>query len=165
VAGNVTIQFTSITTATVTYTVDGVNVSKTIERYAFNFQNISGTYIGSFLAIQSNCANPAQNGQTFTGSGQFTIVHTPANQVTITANLSDNLHSYSCTYQGTYTQAGRLGSILNGTYTCTDGHAGSFGSTEIEIASQGGILGRYSGTYVAQGCQLTGGFGGLPLGL
>lgn len=160
VAGTVTIQFTSVTTATVTYVVDGVSVTKQIERYAFNFQNLSGTYIGSFLAVQTGCANPALNLQTFTGSGQFTIVHT-GSQVTITANLSDNLHAFTCTYTGTYTQAGRLGSIVNGAYTCNDGHAGSFGATEIELASQGGILGRYTGTYVAQGCNLTGGFGGL----
>jgi hypothetical protein len=160
VAGSATFTATSITTGTLTYTIDGVTVTKTIQRYAFNFFNLSGTYIGSFLAVQHNCANPLANGP-FTGSGQFTITHAPSQQVTIVANLSDNLHTFTCTYTGTYGQDGRLGNISNGSYTCTDGHAGAFSATEIELASQGGILGRYSGTNVAQGCQLTGGFGGL----
>jgi hypothetical protein len=163
VAGTVTFTATSPTTATLTYTADGVTVTKSIQRFTFSSQNISGTYIGSFLAVQHNCTVPAANGQTFTGSGTFTILHVLATQqVTITATLSDNLHNFVCTYSGTYSQAGRLGSISGGNYTCNDGHAGAFSATEIELASVGGILGRYSGTYVAPGCQLTGGFGGLP---
>lgn len=158
VAGTATFNATSVTTATLTYSIDGVTVTKQIERFAFALWNLSGTYIGSFIAAQHSCATPGPR----TGSGQFTIVHAkPSEQVTITANLSDNLHAYTCVYQGTYTQHGRLGSIVNGSYTCTDGHAGAFSASEIELASQGGILGRYAGTNVPAGCQLTGGFGGL----
>lgn len=160
VAGTATFSATSVTTATLTYSIDGVTVTKNIQRYAFNFLNLSGTYIGSFLALQHSCVNPAANGP-FTGSGQFTITHNASQQVTIVAVLSDNLHSFTCTYTGTYGQDGRLGHISAGSYTCTDGHAGAFSATEIELASQGGILGRYSGTNIAPGCQLTGGFGGL----
>ena len=160
VAGSVTVVFTSVATAQVTYSVDGVTVTKAVQRYAFSPMNLSGTYIGSFLAVQDHCANPGGNNQARVGSGTFTIAHA-GTQVTITAMLSDNQGAYSCTFQGAYDQAGRLGIIRNGNYTCTDGFSGSFGASEIELSSQGGILGRYSGTNVVQGCQLTGGFGGI----
>lgn len=160
-AGTVTFQATSPTTATVTYTADGVTVTKSIQRFLLANLNLSGAYIGSFLSAQHNCTNPAANGTLFNGSGQFTIVHNPpAPQVTITAILSDNIVNFTCTYQGTYSQLGRIGSI-QGTYQCTSGQAGTWNANEIELSTLGGILGRYSATNVAPGCQITGGFGGL----
>lgn len=158
-AGTVTFQASSPTRGTVTYTVDGVTVTKPVERFLLSSLNLSGTYFGSFLSVQHSCANPASNGL-FNGSGQFTIVHTAAQQVTITAVLSDNLVNFTCTYQGIYGQLGRIGSI-NGTYQCSDGHAGTWNANEIELSSLGGILGRYSATNLAPACQITGGFGGL----
>lgn len=158
--GTATFTATSPTTATVTYSVNGVTVTKSIERLTLASLNLSGTYIGSFLSVKHSCANPAGNGL-FNGSGQFTIVHNPpATQVTITAVLTDNIVSFTCNYTGNYSQLGKIGSIV-GTYQCTSGQAGSWNANEIELSTLGGILGRYSGTVLAQGCQLTGGFGGL----
>jgi hypothetical protein len=160
VAGTVTFQASSPTTATVTYVADGVAVTKSIQRFLLATINLSGSYIGSFLSVQHSCANPASNGL-FNGSGPFTIVHNLSNnQVTITATLSDNLINFTCTYQGTYSQLGRIGSIV-GTYQCSTGQAGTWNAGEIELSTLGGILGRYSATNVAPGCQITGGFGGL----
>lgn len=157
--GTITFTATSPTTATVTYSVDGVTVTKSVERLTLALHNLSGTYIGSFLAVQHSCANPLANGP-FTGSGQFTIAHNPPANVTITAVLTDNLVNFTCTFQGPYGQLGKIGSIA-GTYQCSNGPAGVWNATEIEVSTLGGILGRYSGTNVAQGCQITGGFGGL----
>jgi hypothetical protein len=159
VVGTVTFTATSPTTANVTYTADGVTVTKSVQRFLLAYHNLNGTYFGSFLSVQHSCANPANNGP-FNGSGQFTIVQNAANQVTITAILTDNLRSFTCTYQGQYSQLGRIGAIT-GTYTCTDGHAGTWNATEIEVSSLGGILARYSATNAGPACQITGGFGGL----
>ena len=160
-AGTVTFQALSPTAATVTYTVDGVTVTKSVQRLTLATLNLSGSYVGSFLSVQHSCTNPAANGTLFNGSGQFTIVHNPAApQVTITAVLSDNIVSFTCTYQGNYSQLGRIGSI-QGTYQCTSGQAGTWNANEIELSTLGGILGRYSATNIAPGCQITGGFGGL----
>ncbi|HVF64277.1 MAG TPA: hypothetical protein VNE58_09810 [Casimicrobiaceae bacterium] len=159
-AGTITFTATSPTSANVTYTIDGVTVTKSVQRLQVSTLNLSGTYIGSFLSFQHSCAIPAANGP-FNGSGTFTIVHNPpAPQVTITATLSDNLRAFACTYQGNYSQLGKIGSI-SGTYTCNDGRAGNWNANEIELSTLGGILGRYSGTNTIPGCQITGGFGGL----
>jgi hypothetical protein len=160
--GNVTFTAVSPTAANVTYTVDGVTVTKPVQRFLLAYHNLSGSYFGAFLSVQHSCSNPANNGP-FNGSGQFTIVHDSSHQVTITALLSDNLHNFSCTWQGQYSQLGRIGAI-SGTYTCTDGHAGTWNANEIEVSTLGGVLGRYSATNTTQGCQITGGFGGLAPG-
>jgi hypothetical protein len=160
-AGTFTFQGTSPTTATLTYVADGVTVTKQVQRLTLALHNLSGSYIGSFLSVQHSCANPASNGL-FNGSGPFTIVHNPAAgpAVTITATLTDNIISFTCTYTGNYSQLGRIGSIV-GTYQCTSGHAGTWNANEIEVSTLGGILGRYSATNTVPGCQITGGFGGL----
>ncbi|HVE50151.1 MAG TPA: hypothetical protein VNG69_11100 [Casimicrobiaceae bacterium] len=158
-AGTLTFTATSPTTATVTYTIDGVTVTKSVQRFLLSTLNLSGTYIGSFLSFQHSCATPSANGP-FNGSGTFTIVHNPPALVMITAALTDNLRTFSCTYQGAYSQLGKIGSI-SGTYTCSDGRAGNWNANEIELSTLGGILGRFSGTNTAAGCQVTGGFGGL----
>jgi hypothetical protein len=160
VAGTASLTFNSVTTGTLTYSIDGVQVTRQIERYAFNLWNLAGSYIGSFIQANVGCTNPLNNGPQ-AGSGTFGIVHTPGQQVTITTQLNDGVRGYTCTYQATYAQAGRLGLLNNGTYTCTTGDAGTFNAYEIELASQGGILGRYDGRSTTFGCQSTGGFGGL----
>jgi hypothetical protein len=159
-AGTFSFQGTSPTTATLTYVADGVTVTKSIQRLALASHNLAGSYIGSFLSVQGNCANPSSNGP-FNGSGAFTIVHNPpAPEVTITAVLTDNLVNFTCTYQGSYSQLGRIGSIA-GTFECSSGQAGTWNANEIEVSTLGGILGRYAATNAAPACQITGGFGGL----
>jgi hypothetical protein len=161
VVGTATFTATSATRATLTYTVEGVTVNKTVERYPLTSYNLSGNYIGSFLSVNQSCANPANNGRLFNGSGQFTVVHTVATQaVTITAVLSDNLVAFTCNYQGTYSQLGRIGAIT-GTYQCTSGQSGTWNANEIEVSTLGGLLGRYTATNAPLGCSITGGFGGL----
>jgi hypothetical protein len=158
--GTVTFTATSPTTATVTYTVDGVVVTKNVQRLTLASHNLSGFYIGSFLSNQFNCANPLAD-SLFNGSGEFTIVHTPpAPNVEITATLSDNLVNFTCTYQGTYSQLGNVGSIV-GTYQCSSGQAGTWNARLIGISPRLNIEGRYSGTNVAPGCQIEGDFGGI----
>jgi hypothetical protein len=158
--GTVTFTATSPTTATVTYSVDGVTVTKNVQRLTLASHNLSGTYIGSFLSLQHSCANPLSNGP-FNGSGTFTIAHNlGAQTVIITAVLTDNLVNFTCTYQGAYSQLGKIGSIA-GTYSCTSGQAGAWNAAEIEVSTLGGILGRYSATNAGPACQITGGFGGL----
>jgi hypothetical protein len=160
VAGTATFTANTATTGTLTYTIDGVTVVKQIERYAFTANNLAGSYIGSFIQANLNCTNPANNGAQ-AASGTFTIVHPPTNVVVITAALNNGQQSYTCNYQGNYGQAGRFGLLTGGVYTCTNGDSGNFTAHEIELASQGGILGRYNAQSTTRGCQSTGGFGGL----
>ncbi len=160
-AGSATFQADTSTTATLTYTVDGVPVTKSIERFTYTLNNLSGTgYIGSFIELDTGCTNPALNGPV-AASGTFNITHNPpAPQVTIVATLNAGTGLFTCTFQGSYSQAGRYGLISAGTYACSTGNSGTFTAHDIELTSQG-ILGRYDSVSATVGCHAIGGFGGL----
>jgi len=68
--------------------------------------------------------------------------------------------SASCTYNGTLSQAGQMGSVT-GNFTCSTGATGAFTFFEMQINPQG-ITGRLALNYsVPQGCTSTGWFGGI----
>ncbi len=141
VAGNMTITFTSPTAATLTYSVDGTTVNKSIVRNTFRENNLAGHYIGGFIGNGSQCSQPGGmfivNELTVehsTSSPRFTVVFTPTNNISTT-----------CTFSGPYVQQGKIGSISNGTFGCAGGatNAGTFSMTEI-YANQNGISAKYT---------------------
>ncbi len=149
--GDATLRFDTAQVGSLTYAVDGAYVSKTIERQTFRVNNLSGSYLGAEIGSRAGCA---------TGSGSFenkaalTINHA-GNTVSILSTLSDTL---SCTYAGTYAQAGRMGQI-QGSMTCTNGSTGDFSALEVEA----GYLGFLAGYIVdyGNGCIETGRIGGM----
>jgi hypothetical protein len=148
--GTATVRF-GITTSTLTYSVDGVQVSKDIQRQTFRANNLAGTYIGAAVATATGCG--ASSG-TFENSASFTISHT-GSAIAIAASMSNG---QTCTYAGTYQQAGRMGSI-SGQLSCSNGASGTFEAFELE-AGYSGFLTRYNADYGA-GCTESGRIGGL----
>ena len=73
-----TLQFDASNTdfATLTYSVDGVLVAKSIQRQLFAYEDFTGSYFGGFVYDQSNCANPANNGHV-EELGSIQINHPP----------------------------------------------------------------------------------------
>lgn len=150
--GTVTARFDSIEAGAITYTVDGVAVTKSITRQTWRTNNISGTYLGATIGTYSGCVS---NG----------YLEEPA-EVTITATSSSmTIRSVSssgtCTYTGTYSQAGRMGSG-NGTYSCTNGARGSYRVYELE-ANISGLTAR-ADAFAGGTCNWTGRIGGLRRG-
>ena len=117
------------------YEIDGVKVNKSIQRYAFRANPMSGTFVGATVGVV--CADPQTNLVT-TRTGRFVVVQTDTN-VSITASYGNGL---TCTYSGPYAQAGRMGRIDGGTASCSNGRTGSFSADEIE-SSYKGFFGRY----------------------
>lgn len=149
--GDATLRFHTVSNATLTYSVDGVFVSKPVERQMFRANNLTGSYTGAEIGTATGCT---------AGSGGFENATTMSvtqtgNAISIVSALGSTL---SCTYAGTYLQAGRMGQIL-GTMTCTNGAQGSFTAVEIE-ASYLGFYARYFVDYGA-GCTETGRMGGM----
>jgi hypothetical protein len=149
--GDVTLRFDTAQVGSLSYSVDGVAVEKTIERQTFRENNLSGTYLGAEIGSSTGCT---------TGSGAFenkaalTINHSGDN-VSILSTLSDTL---SCTYAGIYAQSGRMGQI-QGTVSCTNGARGAFSALEVEA----GYLGFLAGYIIdyGSGCIETGRIGGM----
>jgi hypothetical protein len=143
---------TSPVQGTVTYSVNGVVVTKAIQRQTLTFDNFGGTYQGMFKQVLT-CTNPTQNG-TFDVPVSMTISHAAG----MTFTMISTGQSATCTYTGTYGQDGRMGRVSGGTYSCTDGTAGSFQFFEMYV----NITGFSSrGTFQNQTCSATFHLGGV----
>jgi hypothetical protein len=154
--GTATFTLTTISSATLSYSVDGTNVSKSLTRYSFRNNNLTGTYIGATIGTYSNCRAPATNGYS-ESAARFGIAQSGA---TTTIQELDPSTGASCTYTGTYAQDGRTG-MMSGNYTCTGGVVGTFQASEIDANVQG-ITARVTAT--DNFCSFSGRIGGLRTG-
>lgn len=156
--GTLTLTFSTANSGTLTYNVGGSSVSKTITRFAFATDNLSGNYLGG-LTASSSCGGQSQLTLIFDTMN----VSQSGNSITATVNFFNGSGVQSrCIFSGTYSPMGRLGNIA-GTYSCTfgtaAGNAGSFSISNID-ATQNGWNGRFSGS--DQFCSSHSGyFGGI----
>lgn len=124
-----------VDSATLNYSVDGVNVSKQITRQTFRLNNLTNQYTGARAQTASGCATPASN-----GASESSIAVSISNSNSAFA-MSTNNGSMVCNYSGDYVQSGRMGSS-RGSYSCP-GIAGTYNMFEIE-ANPSGITARIS---------------------
>ena len=151
--GTITLNLSQVSAGTMSYSVDGVIVTKSIQRQTFAANNLTGNYMGAIAGTDANCGASSGN---FTQYAQYTINHVGSG-VTIAAAFSN---APSCNYQGTYTQSGRMGSI-DGTFVCSNGSGGPFRALELEAGYQG-FFTRYTADY-GGGCVETGRIAGMKL--
>ncbi len=157
-AGTATFRADSVNTATLTYSVDGVPVTKFVQRYVLKTMDLTGNYLGKVVETDYGCTNPALNGKSAL-AGSLNVQQSNG-QVTVAAAVTDGIRNFTCTYRGTFTQAGRMAGISNGTFSCTTGASGTFTAYEIEVSPKG-MTGRFDAAYPALGCSAYGTFGGL----
>lgn len=152
--GNVTARFTDVSVGTLSYNVDGVTVTKAIQRQTFRTASLAGQYLGASSSVPNACGAQAPSAKTALWQVQQT-----GDSVTITE--AANVSGVACTYTGFYTQAGRMGRI-SGTATCSNGTSASrFLAYEVEASYRGFTL-----TYQADwggGCTTAGYLGGIKL--
>jgi len=145
----------SVTSGTLSYTVDGIAVMKKATRQTLTLEDYNGHFGGGIHQTNTFCSNPAFNG-TFEDVGVLNIVQS-GTAFTMTAVSAKGS---SCAYSGTLTQSGQMGSVL-GSFSCTDGSRGSFNAFEMQV-TEIGLTGRFTASYTAPAaCQATGWFGGL----
>jgi len=150
--GTLTFDADSTDTAVLSYSVDGTVVTKNVTRQLWRYEDFTGAYAGGLAYQRSQCANPANAGP---------VEDFGAMQITHTGNTSFGMVTQSaagsCTWNATYAQAGHMGNAT-GTFSCTNGVAGSFGAFELE-RSISGFTGRIVG--VDQFCHFDGRIGGV----
>ncbi len=147
--GTMSVVAPTMTAATLTYSVDGVTVTKSIRRYTFRAEDYESAYSGTHRISLSSCNNPADDGtrtlpttyQVALSGLQMSIVATDA--------------AKSCTYAGTYSQEGRLGR-LDATYSCSNGEVGAMAFEEMNV-QRFGLVGRLFGAN-NRGCHIEGSF-------
>jgi hypothetical protein len=136
------------------YTIDGVTVSKAVQRQTWAANDISGVYSGVRVTrpAQAGCAGP--DATTTQPLGTMTVSLSGSN-----ATLATRLDTpaYSCNYSGTFSQSGRFGNVT-GNFSCSDGSSGSFLWSNVETSRQG-VMGE-----ILQGpsnCMIRGNLGGV----
>ena len=143
-----------VDSGTVTYSVNGVNVTKNVVRQPLVTDDFSGTFGGAFHGTATNCSSSSNN---VTAETYAAFVVTQSGQ-----NVSVNLAFESgatCNFPGTLAQSGQFGTV-NGNYTCSSGETGAFILSEMNVGLN------FWNTRVAMsstniGCQTSGYFGGI----
>jgi hypothetical protein len=136
---------------TLTYSVNGVNVTKVLVRQPIRNDDYTGMYTVGVHFVVTACTDPTKNG-TVDGPATMPVAQ---NGAAITVTLVE----IGCTYTGTYSQSGQFGNI-SGTYSCANGDAGTFNTGNM-IVTPYGMLMRVSGSSTSRGCQSTGQIGGV----
>jgi hypothetical protein len=117
-AGTATFTATSPISGTLAYSVDGVNVSKAIERITLAPLNVAGVYIGGVSGRRSGCQ---------TSSGpiidlmQFDVLHSSLTNDLRIDQLSPTTGQVVCRMAGRTVQAGKLLTVESASYSCVDG--------------------------------------------
>ncbi|HST02231.1 MAG TPA: hypothetical protein VLJ84_11285 [Usitatibacter sp.] len=156
--GTMAFAFDSASTGTLTYVVNGTTVTKSIVRQSWRSDVLSGTYMGGVTGFGSTCGATGR----VRVPGALVVTHTaPTIAMTLTFNVAPN--SGVCSYQGTYSQAGSMGSIREGAYHCdvngvANAVTGNFTVDEIR-ATRNGWIGRI--TVVSPQCNYAGYIGGV----
>ncbi|MEO8384378.1 MAG: hypothetical protein ABI583_03995 [Betaproteobacteria bacterium] len=132
-----TVTFTAfLDLATISYTIDGISVTKVVTRQTFRANDLSGQYVGAMKQVQSGCTGQAFNGD-FNNVTEFSIAHNDKSLI-MTARQPDGT---VCSYDGSYTQNGRVGRA-QGNYSCPGGLSGTYDILEIE-SNLHGFTARY----------------------
>ena len=150
--GTVTFLASQVNQATLSYTVDGASISKVVTRQTWAEETLAGSYIGATIGTWSNCSNR-------TGSTEDPVTIT-VNHVGSTVSLREDGNGYTCTYTGTYSQAGRMGTVT-GNGTCSDGVNQAFVMSEVTPTAQSLSM-RFTAAVGA--CTFAGRMGGMRRG-
>lgn len=119
-AGTASFTATSSTSGTLVYTVDGVNVSKSIERLTLAPLSVAGLYVGGVSGRRSGC----QASGAIVDATQLDVAHsTLTNELRIDqlSTRPDRLGQLVCRMEGRTVQLGKVLTVEGATYACTDG--------------------------------------------
>lgn len=116
-AGTATFTATSSTTGTLAYSVDGVNVEKSIERITLAPLNVAGIYIGGVSGRRNGCTGPP----VILDPVQIEILHS-----TLTGDIRIDQRStvsgaLFCRMEGSAIQTGKVLTVSSANYSCSDG--------------------------------------------
>ncbi len=150
--GTATLTAPTLLTATLQYSINGVTVTKNIQRLTLSHVNYTSDYYGVISYTLSNCQNPAQNGTSVLETGAMWV-----SQFGTQFQLILFGKAATCNFAGTYRQAGSIGQV-DGNYACTDGTGSTFSITELQWTLWG-LTGAIIGNN--RFCSLSGYLGGI----
>ncbi|HET7033638.1 MAG TPA: hypothetical protein VFJ48_10975 [Casimicrobiaceae bacterium] len=139
---------------TLTYSIDGVAITKTLNRFSLSNLDFSGSYTGAITYQTGNCSSPALNGRTVVDYGLTTVTQS-TNSVAIVLHGTNA----TCTFSGNYLQLGSWGNA-GGTLTCTDGSTG-----QLLIAAMQRTVAGFTAVFdvMSPQCELFGTISGITI--
>ena len=144
--GTLTFSGTATNAATLTYSVDGTSVSKSIQRQTWDTENIAGAYLGATAGTWSGCGAGRDGYQesmsTFLVSQDGSAIQ-----------IREDSGGVTCNYSGAYSQSGRMGAIQGGGL-CGDGVNQTFAASEVQMTQVS--LAMRLNVAQANGCRFTG---------
>src|SRR5271155_415494 len=144
---------------TVSYTVNGAQVTKNVQRQFIAYDNYSGIYYGALLGTAAACTIPAADGP-FDAFATTTVVQNGQNfNVTIVTSVPAGSVSVTFTLIGTLTQQGQFGDVV-GSYTTSAGESGGFELYEMSVQDNHWTS-LFSFTGTNDGCINSGSVGGM----
>jgi len=164
--GTATLGFSSPTSGTLAYSVDGANVSKSVQRQSWQSSSLAGSYRGGLFGSASGCTT-GTGGTIVEYNGRITVTQSGSELTMDLAFDPSFASSGQCRYTGTLEQRGRIAAVSGGRYACAFVNgptpvSGTFEMAAIQF-SESGFAGEYSG-HEGAGCAHTGRFGGLRAG-
>jgi len=149
-AGASTFVAESVVRGQLTYTVDGIQVVKTIERLSLTAIDLGGTYIGGMLIKNSAQCNGGANTTPY--ARQLIVAEKAASVVELAVITLGG--TTECVMEGVTVQTGRVRTMANGTYTCGDTET-TVAISDLRRTSNGGIEVAWAAP-LGNGCVETG---------
>jgi hypothetical protein len=134
--GSLTFAPSSPYSAQLSYSVNGVNVSKQIQRFTFNHIPLTGYYLGGLVTRFNNCGFGPPPG--FEENVQLDIYDT-LNQDGVSGQMTIDFYengNYSCRALGTYQQYGSLYEV-NTITACNSGGLGLLSFKDFSRSDEG----------------------------
>ena len=135
---------------TLTYSVNGVPVAKSIVRQTLTPIAIGGTYYGTAVVVHSGCSTAGNNGTVLTDFDPVVAQASGTLQFDFVYAGTEN-----CTLSGAYAREGLLFRVPAATYVCVNGSTTTVSTTATiyEMKSTSiGLEGRWFAANVGGGC-------------
>jgi len=152
--GTVTFNASGSNAATLSYTVNGTAVTKSVVRQTWAGDSIAGNYVGGTLGTWSACGTPLNGYQ----ESPMTLTVT---QDSTAVTMREQGSNYTCTYTANYSASGRFGS-LGGNGTCSDGSNFTFTASDVAVSRD--ALSMRIAFVRNGGCRFDGRMGGIREG-
>ena len=148
--GTMTWTAQSTNAGTLTYTVNGVAVTKNVVRQTIVADDYSGTYLGALHGAATGCTNPSSDTPPF-DVPSATIAVTQHGQ---SIGIVISAFGTSVVIPGTLTQNGQFGDVV-GTYTSTVGEAGNANVSAMNVQVNS-LTASFSLNSTNNGCRTAG---------
>ena len=141
--GTARVLFTSGVRGTLSYSINGVQIAKTIERQTLAALPLAGSYSGQRL-VRDALVSDISGVESVASLSTSFIVTTSGSNISVRTETFPNS---VCMYAGTYTQYGVQFSA-SGTYQCSDFSTGTWTTSDLAVIDSAYILGTISSSRI-----------------